>query len=71
MGALSLRVANTGRFTVLFLLTYWKKSVNLKTLDRRVSHSVEMMSWIKAQTETSVLCPAFFILKGEMGKWIF
>lgn len=30
------------------------------TLARRVNHSVEMRSWIKARTEMSVLYPAFF-----------
>ena len=34
--------------------------VKIRTLARRVNHSVEMRSWIKERTEMSVLCPAFF-----------
>ena len=38
---------------------------------RRANHSIEMMSWIKARTEMSVLYPAFFILEEELVKWTF
>ena len=37
----------------------------------RANHSVEMVSWIKAQAEMSVLYPAFFIAEEELTKWIF
>ena len=40
--------------------------VSMLTLARRVNHSLEMISWIKARTEMSVLLSGFFVSEEDL-----
>ena len=42
-----------------------KNYAKIKALARRVNHSLEMRSWIKARTEMSVLLSGFFYTIGN------